>query len=221
MSKNDFGSAFLRAEDLIHNGVWSEKVLTIKEAHPPNTIKIRDGKEWLDKEALSFHETDQYLVMGKLNWRLLRYATGIETKNACVGKTLTLYAARGDWFGEKGVAALRIRVPSEGVRPNVKRPVMGLDITGQAFKVPTRPEAPLKRSATEQINDCKSGTELLTLLEIWTKAAPISNNPEKWLGIAADVWAKIDAAKWEDVEALEPYVQQISDESHLTLEENP
>jgi len=226
--KNDFGSAFLRAEDLIQHGVWADRVLTIKEGHPPNTIKIRDGKEWLDKEALSFMETDQYLVMGKLNWRLLRYATGIESKDQAVGQVITLYAARGDWFGERGVAALRIRIPSDGVRPNIKKNIIGTDITGQKFRVPpTSQIAPVKqkpmeipkRSALEQINACKTGLELLALLQVWVKAAPIGNDPEKWLRVAADAWAAIDRQKWEDVDELEPFIQTISDESHLTLEE--
>ena len=222
--KNDFGSAFLRAEDLIQHGVWADRVLTIKEGHPPNTIKIRDGKEWLDKEALSFIETDQYLVMGKLNWRLLRYATGIESKDQAVGQVITLYAARGDWFGERGVAALRIRIPKDGVRPNIKKNIIGTDITGQKFRVPANIQQPVtpaipKRSALEQINACKTGRELLALLQVWVKAAPIGKDPEKWLRVAADAWAAIDRQKWEDVDELEPFIQTISDESHLTLED--
>jgi len=232
--KSDFGSAFLRAEDLIQNGVWSELKLTIKEAHPPNTIKIKDGKDLLDKEALSFVESDQYLVMGTLSWRLMRYATGIEFKEQCIGQVITLYAARGKWFVEKGepdIAAIRIRIPKEGVRPNVKKNIMGTDITGQRFRKPVSEQAPtppLKRGnppgtpvrpADEQIYDCKSGVELLSLLKRWTEARPVHAAPEKWLIIVADAWRHIDNSKFEDVNELEPYVQEISDEAHLTLEE--
>ena len=220
--KSDFGSAFLRAEDLIQHGVWSELNLTIKEAHLPDTLKIKDGKEWLDKEALSFVESDQYLVMGKLNWRLLRYATGIESKEEAVGQTLILYAARGDWFGETGVAALRIRIPKEGVRPNVKKNIMGTDITGQRFHKPVAPQAPPpvapKRTATEQINDCQTGAELLELLRKWIKAAPVHTAPEKWLGIAADSMTKIDTSDYHE-DALDSYIQEINNNAQLTIHE--
>jgi len=217
MPKADFGSAFLRAEDLIHDGKWWEVTLTIKAAHKENTIGIRDGKEMLDKECLSFHETDQMLVMGKLNWRLIRYATGIESKEACIGRQITLYAAKGAWFGEPDCAAIRVRVPKGQVRPNVKRNIMGQDLTGHRFRgLPPKPQP--KRDdlteATRLINDCKEPEALRMMLLAWSSGAqPVRDKAEQWLRILGIVGRKIDSegANWPDTHALDGLMANIQD----------
>jgi len=217
MTKADFGSAFLRAEDLILNGSWSEATFTIENAHPPNSIHIRDGQELLDKECLSFIETDQKLVMGKLNWRLMRYAMGIEAKEQCVGREITLYAAKGSWFGEPECAALRIRIPKGQVRPNVKKKIMGIDLTGTRFKgPPTKPQHKKDdlTEATRLIDGCKQAGALLLLLTSWTTAKPIIEKKDKWLKILSIVYKKIEREgdNWPDTHDLMGLLAHIQDE---------
>ncbi len=61
--KEDFGSDWLRAEDLIRGGLWSEMTLTVSAAHKEGTVKIKDGKETIDKEVFEFAETDQKMAV--------------------------------------------------------------------------------------------------------------------------------------------------------------
>ena len=129
MSKLNFGAEFLRAEDLLHQGKWGEFTLTIKAAHDPNTVRAAD-KTMIDKPVIDFEKTDKRLVLGVTNQRLIKCATGAETTDDLIGKRITLFAVIGDWFGEKNVTAIRIRVPEDQPKPFIKKQNMGKDITG-------------------------------------------------------------------------------------------
>lgn len=126
------GPEYLRAEDLIDHGVWSRVELTVKAAHKPGTFKSADGKP-IDKLVLEFEDYPKRLIVGKLNSRLLRYAIGESTLAGLVGKRLTLYAACGNWFGQKNVAAVRIAIPDGQYRPFLSATSLGTDITGRKF----------------------------------------------------------------------------------------
>lgn len=223
MAKADFGSAFLRAEDLIRDGKWGSVSYTIKERHLENTVRIRDGKELLDKECISFNETDQMMVMGKLNWRLIRYATGIESKAACIGRAITLYAAKGNWFGEPDCAAIRVRVPKGQVRPNIKRNILGQDLTGHKFKGDPPPALPAAvaapeaafATATRLIDECQGAEALRMLLMAWAGASPIAERAAQWLKILAIAYEKIqkESGNWPDTDALQGTMANIQDEA--------
>ena len=199
MKNDSFGDGYLRAEDLICNGKWCRQTYTVTAAHPPGTIKSADGK-MIDKDILEFAETHKHLVVGPLNWRLIRYATGVGSKNEIIGKQITLYPSKGNWFGQRNVAALRVSIPDGNYRPFIKAANLGEDITGKEFRVP-KVAAPA-RTPGEQINDCKTQADLHALIGRWLKARPAETNKDSWTGILPLVDIKLDAAKWKPEEAF-------------------
>lgn len=124
-------TTYLHAEDLLHDSKWGEFSLTIKEVLPPNTVKASDGK-LIDKPILVFTQTEKRLVLGKINARLAKCAIGSAKVAEWVGKQIKVYASRGNWFGQKDVAAIRIRVPNGVARPFLVPSQLGVDITGAA-----------------------------------------------------------------------------------------
>ena len=143
MAKADLGPGFLRADDLISNGVWVEKTYTIKSMHPPNTVEGPD-KKLIDKPVIEFEETPQRMVLGNLNKRLLIHEIGSRVASGCVGKRITLYVTIGNWFGQKNVTGLRIRVTGSKPQSFLKPATVGEEITGRKFsQVPAAtPEPP-------------------------------------------------------------------------------
>ena len=127
--KTDLGPDYLHAEDLLVDGEWKRFALTVKAVHDKNTIKSGDGK-LIDKYILEFQETAKRLVMGSTNVRLATCAVGTSKVSKWVGRKLSIYAAQGNWFGQKDVAAIRIAVPAGRARPFVTAAVMGKDLTG-------------------------------------------------------------------------------------------
>lgn len=127
--KPDLGPEYLHAEDLLQNGEWKQYALTIRSTIAPNTVKSADGK-LIDKPILEFSETEKRLVLNKINQRLCKCALGSAKPTEWVGKKITLHAARGDWFGQKNVAAIRVRIPEEGAKPFLSAKNFGTDLTG-------------------------------------------------------------------------------------------
>jgi len=128
--KPDLGPSFLRAEDMLKDGVWKEVTLTIKEAHGPGTVKAKD-KTTIEHPVLDFEKTEKRLVLGKVNQRLIKCATGVSNGEDLVGKKVTIYPVVGDWFGQKDVTSIRVRVPQGKKRPFIQPKNLGKDITGQ------------------------------------------------------------------------------------------
>lgn len=116
--KTDAGPDYINAEDFLRDGVWKEFTFTIKAVHAPNTVKAGDGK-LINKPILEFEGTPKKYVLGaKENQRAIAYATGEGTNTAkWPGKKVTLYPVRGDFFGQRNVTALRVRVP-DGLEAN-------------------------------------------------------------------------------------------------------
>lgn len=128
--KTDLGPEYLHAEDLLDGGAWTERTAVVAEVLPPNTVKQADGT-LIPKPIVCFEKTSKRLVLGKINRRLLICALGTCKPAEWVGKSITIYAASGSWFGQSNVAALRIRVPAGKPRPFLKPAQLGDDLTGR------------------------------------------------------------------------------------------
>lgn len=127
--KTDLGADYLHAEDLLNGGKWGEYSLTIAEVLAPGTIKSADGKV-IERAILAFQETQKRLILGKVNERLAKCAIGSSKPKEWIGKKITIHASRGNWFGQKDVAAIRIRVPDGKPKPFLMPAHLGVDITG-------------------------------------------------------------------------------------------
>lgn len=127
--KTDLGPGYLHAEELLVDGEWKRFALTIKTVHEKNTIKSADGT-LIDKYVLEFAETAKRLVLGTTNVRLATCAVGTSKAAKWPGKKLSIYAAQGDWFGQKDVAAIRVAVPAGRARPFIAKKDLGKDLTG-------------------------------------------------------------------------------------------
>ena len=123
------GIEYLHAEAFLVDGKWQEFTLTISAVADPGSLKAADGKA-IDKYVLSFKQTDKRMICGKLNKRLASYAIGTGKTENWPGKSVTLYAAAGNWFGQQNVAAIRIRIPEGTAKPFLKAANLGRDLTG-------------------------------------------------------------------------------------------
>lgn len=114
--KEDWGSRFLYAEDLLWDQQYRTVTVEIEEVIPPFTLKTADGKT-VDKPALKFKGKEKMLVLCKTNRSLIVYCTGDTLENA-VGKQVTLQPRIVEAFGES-VTAIRI-LPPNGVKVRKK-----------------------------------------------------------------------------------------------------
>lgn len=131
MNKKDAGPEYLKAEDLIRDGKWCEYTLTIESVTPANTVKAADGK-WIEHPIVSFRKAQKKFICGKTNRRLVIYAAGDSDESKWVGHEITLRACKGDWFGHKNIAALRVAPPQgDGPRPHIAKKDYGVSLTGQ------------------------------------------------------------------------------------------
>ena len=128
--KTDLGPEYLHAEEFLIDGVWKEFPVEVKEVLAPNTVKSQDGK-LIDKGILVVGKTKKRFVLGSTNERLVACALGSKKPLDWIGKKITLYPVRGDWFGQKNVCAIRVRVPDGMTRPFVQKKSLGEDITGK------------------------------------------------------------------------------------------
>lgn len=116
--KEDYGSAYLYAEDLLRNGEFQTVTVKIEEVIPPNTMKAANGK-MIDKPTLRFEGKSKLLVLCKTNQAMVMFCTGGPLCDAA-GKSITLQPRFVDAFGDE-VVALRV-IPPPGIR--VRRSVM-------------------------------------------------------------------------------------------------
>lgn len=111
-SKDNFGSRFLYAEDLLIGGEFKTVQVVIEKYYPANTLESADRKK-IDKPSLGFKDKAKLLVLCKTNSSLIHFVTGEDDPAKWVGKTITLQPRVVDAFGEK-VVALRV-MPTNGV----------------------------------------------------------------------------------------------------------
>ena len=81
--------------------------------------------------VLAFEETEKMLALRPVNEILSIYALHENKPKRWPGKKLTLYPVVGDWFGQKNVCAIRVRIPKGDKRPFVPPEQLGRDITGE------------------------------------------------------------------------------------------
>lgn len=134
--KDDPDSRFLHAEDLLQDGEWRQYTLTIENVIAPGELTYKN-KQVCESWVLCFKEGSKKMLAlsARCNRRLMPYATGSAKPEKWVGKRVTVYAARGNWFGEDGIAAVRIR-PLPGAHPKLSVKDVGADLTGTRIAPP-------------------------------------------------------------------------------------
>jgi hypothetical protein len=121
-------SRYLHGEDLQRDGSWQEFKLTVKSIGDQDSEKSEEGvtiKGW----PVTFEETPKILVLNVTNTRLAIASMGTNERAKWPGKTLTVYPAIGNWFGQKDVYAVRVRVPNGLPRPFIQPKIFGKDLT--------------------------------------------------------------------------------------------
>ena len=78
----------------------------IERIEPSGSVKCADGR-MIDKPVVYFKGKDKGLVLNKTNARAVARKHGA-SMDAWIGKTVSIYQARVDAFGERDVPAVRI-----------------------------------------------------------------------------------------------------------------
>lgn len=113
MNKENFGTEYLYAENLLGGGKFQTVQVEIESVIEPNTIKSADGK-LIDKPILTFVGKAKRLVLCKTNQTIVICSTGEQPGPAWIGKKITLQARVVDAFGDQ-VLAIRV-IPPSGVK---------------------------------------------------------------------------------------------------------
>lgn len=149
--KANYGSKYLKAEDLLIGGVWRQATVTITATFEPGTQKQGekpagpDNRKTIPQPVIEFENQSgrkKRLVLGKTNERLLQAQTGISKGSELVGRQVTLYPVLGDWFGQRDVTSIRIRIDDGKPRPFIQPANLGKDITGQQTEYTPEPIDP-------------------------------------------------------------------------------
>lgn len=174
MSKKEdnYGSAYLYAEDLLHGGEFRTVTVEISEYIPANTLRAANNKI-IDKPSVKFVGKQKILVLCKTNAAMIHYCTG-ELPDRWVGKTITLQPRIIEAFGDS-VVAIRV-IPPPGVK--VRRSVLkrlgekAVWTAGEGTPPPAKPkqEAP----AEQPPEDGSSPSNLYAVLKAKIAKA---NNP--------------------------------------------
>lgn len=119
MKKDDnYGSAYLYAEDLLFGGEFRTVQVTIERVIPAGELRAASGKV-IDKPSLKFMGKEKILVLCKTNNSMIHFCTG-ELPENWAGKTITLQPRIVEAFGDS-VVAIRV-IPPPGVK--VRRSVL-------------------------------------------------------------------------------------------------
>jgi hypothetical protein len=126
MAKDD---KLIKGEDLLVKGEYKAFKLVIERA----AIEEREN-EGGKKTGLLVHfagaKKPLFAPMDQINWRLIRCELGTVEPTEIIGKTLTLYPVKGDWFGEVNTLAVRVQVNGDKPRPRISRKTMGASVVG-------------------------------------------------------------------------------------------
>lgn len=137
---NQFGDGFLSASDFLKKGVWKQFTVKIKAIHPANTIQA-DNKVLIDRPVISFAKSPKLFAPSKTTQKLIQFQVGVDLngaeKDLAVGKLITLYPVKGNWFGQKDLAGIRVRIDRDKPKPHIKSKDMGEDITGTGTPLET------------------------------------------------------------------------------------
>ena len=128
--KPDPGPQYMRAEDMIAGGKWNEYEMRIEKVLPANTVTGAD-KKIIDAPIICFHKTKKRFICGKMNARIITFWMGSSNHADWIGRTITILACKGNWFGEPDCPALRVAMPPKGhPRPRVPKRNYGTPLTG-------------------------------------------------------------------------------------------
>lgn len=135
------GVEYLRAEDLVVGNVFKEFDLQVKEVFPPGHSRSADGKP-IDKPVLTFANAKKRMILGKVNRRLITYATGTSEPTEWVGAKIRLRVCiLPQCLGQTNVATLRLALPETATKPFIAKKDYGMVATGMAM---SREQAAIK-----------------------------------------------------------------------------
>ena len=128
---------FLEGIDLLKGGTWVDATVEIESVIPGGELKddagkiinLPDGKP-IVMPAIRYKGSDKIHLLNKTNYHFMRLVFGTEDIQEWIGHKVTLYAAGGDWFGDKNQCALRVRVPADRPIARRFRAQLGRDLTG-------------------------------------------------------------------------------------------
>jgi hypothetical protein len=106
--KENYGSAYLYAEDLVSSGEFRTVTVEIEKVIPPNTLTAGNGKK-IDKTTLKFKGKEKMLVLCKTNVAMIPFVTGEQVEDA-TGHKIVLQPRIVEAFGEQ-VVAIRVMPP--------------------------------------------------------------------------------------------------------------
>ena len=112
-NKQEYGTGFLYAEDLLKNQQFQTVTVEIAEVIEPHTITAANGKV-VDKYCLKFVGKSKILALCKTSASIIHFVTGDPPGPEWVGKTITLQVRNVEAFGEQ-VLAIRV-IPPAGTR---------------------------------------------------------------------------------------------------------
>ena len=148
MSKQDYGSEYLYAEDLLINGRFKSPTVTISEYIPANTLTTKNHRK-VDRPSIRFRGKEKVFVLNKTNRRMIHLVTGQDEGPGWVGWTITLQARVGEAFGDDNCLFLRV-MPTEGMaipRSLMKR--LGRRATDPPQQTTTKPPPNQKKTMEE------------------------------------------------------------------------
>jgi len=121
-------SRFLHGEDLRRDGKFCEFTLTIKQVDDENSAIAAD-KQVIEGWPVHFEETPKIAVLKKTNLKLAIAALETNARSKWVGRKLTVYPVKGNWFKQTDVLAVRVRVPKGIPKPFIRPVDLGKDLT--------------------------------------------------------------------------------------------
>lgn len=126
--ENDLGPDFIEAGDLLRDGKWIEATLTISRVAPAHTL-VGDNEQVVDKVSIGFEKGKKWLPLNKTNLKIVKFETGTAKPDNWIGKTITIYPAAIDAFGQRNVACVRVRLTPGKVAPFLQKHHLGRDLT--------------------------------------------------------------------------------------------
>ena len=200
---DQYGSSYLRAEDLLYDGKFHTATVTIEEVIPPDTIMTGE-KKLIPHPTLRFVGKRKLLVLcAKTNQRMIRHWSGVELEESA-GTTITLQpriVPFGNGKNAEMVLAIRVLPPNGAVLPKGLRKMLGEEAVWTPPENQKKPPATKEPEPTEfekllaRINSKtqeQASKDYATVMEYCTKqqeAGLITEDELKALGTALNAKA--------------------------------
>ena len=117
--KQEFGSAYLYAEDLLSGGQYHTISVEIEKVFPRDTLTAANKKK-IDKPTLQFKGKEKKLVLSGVNESVIQFVIGDKDLQKSIGKTITLQPRIVSAFGDEVVAIRVIPPPGVKIRQSLK-----------------------------------------------------------------------------------------------------